>query len=319
MMTHRQRALITLKGGQTDYVPTFELVFHETERDFGGRTFYGVPFEPGEEKTEEQKWRHNAELYVDVARRFEHALILVSPLGWPFVDHYEEVVGMIRMIRERSGEEFCVLSHGDPTFKIPSDPVGFAERMYDDPAGVMAEAAAKVEAMLPAYDAVMEAGADGVVMTSDYAFNSGTFLSPEQFGDFVTPYLARAIAEVRARGGVVIKHSDGDLMGVIDQIVQAEPDGLHSIDPMAEMDIKVVKQRYGARVCLCGNVHCAWLQTGTEEQIRGSAAYCMEHGKPGGGYFFSTSNCVFRGMPLASYDVIMDVWRKGRGYGVRGE
>ena len=41
-MTHRERALTTIRGGQADYVPTFELVFHETERDFDGRALYGI-------------------------------------------------------------------------------------------------------------------------------------------------------------------------------------------------------------------------------------------------------------------------------------
>jgi uroporphyrinogen decarboxylase len=61
-------------------------------------------------------------------------------------------------------------------------------------------------------------------------------------------------------------------------------------------------------------VHCAHLQTGTPAQIRESAEYCLTHGKPGGGYLFSTSNCVFRGMPLESYDLIHSIWLERREY-----
>jgi uroporphyrinogen decarboxylase len=35
---------------------------------------------------------------------------------------------------------------------------------------------------------------------------------------------------------------------------------------------------------------------------------------PGGGYIFSTSNCVYTGMPLASYDLMLAVWRKKENY-----
>jgi uroporphyrinogen decarboxylase len=31
---------------------------------------------------------------------------------------------------------------------------------------------------------------------------------------------------------------------------------------------------------------------------------------PGGGYIFSTSNCVYTGMRLARYELILDVWRR---------
>jgi uroporphyrinogen decarboxylase len=314
-MTHRQRALAALRGEIPDFVPTFELVFHETERDFGGRLFYGAPGSPdARDLPEGEIFAHNARLYIDIARRFEHSIIHVAPVHWPFVSHHEEVAGIIRLIREISGEEFCVMSNGDPTFKIPGNPLDFSMRMYDDPEGLKREAQQRVDAMLPAYDAVLAAGADGVVMSSDYAFNNATFLSPAQFGDFITPYLAKAVREIHARGGMVIKHSDGNLMGVMDQLVQAGPDALHSIDPMAGMDIREIKKHYGRRICLCGNVHCAWMQTGTDEQIRGSALYCLQHAKPGGGYIFSTSNCVFRGMPLRSYDRIHELWKQNREY-----
>ena len=311
-MTHRERALITLRGGQADYVPTFELVFHETERDFDGRAFYGVkggPDPTGAGRME--TLRHNARLMLDIARRFDHSLILVVPVTWP---QFDESAEMIKIIRDAGGDDLCLLAPGDPTFKIPSEPTKFSLRMYDDPEGLEADAQRQVDRMLPSYDTPMAAGADGVVMTSDYAFNSGTFLSPDQFRRFVTPYLTQAVRAVHDRGGVVIKHTDGNLMGVMDLLVAAGPDALHSIDPMAGMDIREIKNTWGRQVCLCGNVHCAWLQTGTPEQIRHSAEYCMEHAKDGGGYIFCTSNCVFRGMPLESYDLIHAIWRERRDY-----
>jgi len=115
-------------------------------------------------------------------------------------------------------------------------------------------------------------------------------------------------------GAYVIKHTDGNIMPIIDQLVSANPHALHSLDPMAGVDIREVKQRYGDRLTLCGNVHCAHMQTGTPDQIRASAEYCLRWGKPGGGYMFSTSNCVFRGMPLASYDLIHAIWMEHRDY-----
>ncbi len=83
---------------------------------------------------------------------------------------------------------------------------------------------------------------------------------------------------------------------------------------MAGVDIKAVKEFCGDKVALCGNVHCAHMQTGTPEQIRESAEYCLTWGKPGGGYVFCTSNCVFRGMPLSSYDLIHEIWMENRYY-----
>ena len=72
--------------------------------------------------------------------------------------------------------------------------------------------------------------------------------------------------------------------------------------------------RSGDKVCLCGNVHCAALQTGTREDVIRSAEYCLTYGKPGGGYIYCTSNVPFRGMPADRYDLVLEIWKKMRDY-----
>ena len=156
---------------------------------------------------------------------------------------------------------------------------------------------------------------DGFALCTDYCFNTGPFLSPSQFSEFVTPYLARLIAGYRAMGFYTIKHTDGNIMPMIDQLVECGPHALHSLDPQAGVDIAEVKDRYGHQVCLIGNVNCGLMQTGTPEEVVSSARYALRHGMPGGGYIFSTSNCVYPGMPLDRYELMLDVWRREGDYG----
>ena len=42
--------------------------------------------------------------------------------------------------------------------------------------------------------------------------------------------------------------------------------------------------------------------------------HALRHGMPGGGYIFSTSNCIYTGMRLARYELILDLWRKEGNY-----
>ncbi|MBA4368567.1 MAG: hypothetical protein C0403_13125, partial [Desulfobacterium sp.] len=225
-----------------------------------------------------------------------------------------QVADMIKILRDKSGDEFCIMAPGDPTFRVPSDPMEFSMRLYDAFDDLKKETQHQIDTLAPVYEMMMNAGADGFIFTSDYALNTGTFLTPDQFGQLITPYLAQAVSKIHSLGGVVIKHSDGNLMKVMDQLIESGIDALHSLDPMAGMDIKQIKKKYGDEICLCGNVHCAWMQTGTPEQIRSSAEYCLRHAKPNGGYIFSTSNCVFKGMPLESYDLIHKIWKENREY-----
>jgi uroporphyrinogen decarboxylase len=316
-MTHRERAMLALEGRQPDFVPHFEIEFQETARDFEGRLLYGRDFEP--DRTGLTPWEmnlHNARLRVDIARKFDHSMIVSTfTPNCPGRSFDEESCEQIAMIRDLVGSEFMVLGGGDPTYAIPgTDMMEFVENLYDDPQGMKDEAQRRVDAALRSFESYRDAGADGFVLWSDYAFNPGPFLSPEMFAEFITPYLKQTIDGIRALGCYAIKHSDGNLMPVIDQILSCRPHALHSLDPMAGMDIRALKEKYGREVCLIGNVHCAHMQTGTPEQIRESAEYALTHGKPGGGYIFSTSNIVFKGMPLESYDLIHSIWMEQRNY-----
>jgi len=66
----------------------------------------------------------------------------------------------------------------------------------------------------------------------------------------------------------------------------------------------------GDKITLCGNVHCGMLQSGTNEECIASARYALQQGMKAPGYIFSTSNCIFTGMALDRYELILDVWRK---------
>jgi len=98
-------------------------------------------------------------------------------------------------------------------------------------------------------------------------------------------------------------------MPILDQLVQARPDALHSIDPQAGVDIAEVKRLVGDQVCLIGNVNCGLLQTGTDQEVIASARYALRSGMPGYGYVFATSNVVYTGMRLERYELMLSVWR----------
>ena len=55
-----------------------------------------------------------------------------------------------------------------------------------------------------------------------------------------------------------------------------------------------------------GNVQCSYLQEGPDENIAASAEYAIKHGSPGGGFIFSSSNTIFKGLPLKNYEYMVD-------------
>ncbi|MEN6313947.1 MAG: uroporphyrinogen decarboxylase family protein, partial [Clostridiaceae bacterium] len=101
---------------------------------------------------------------------------------------------------------------------------------------------------------------------------------------------------------------------ILDQLVSTGLDGYQSIDPQGHMDIAEVKKLYGDKLILMGNVQTSMLQETDEQKIRESVRYCMKHGKPEGKFIFSTSNCIFAGMPLESYHIMLDEYTKLASY-----
>jgi uroporphyrinogen decarboxylase len=225
---------------------------------------------------------------------------------------------LVEIIRELSGDRYFIMRHGDATFSIPSgtEMYAFAERLADDPAGLKREAQKTVDRAIryatewQRHRDAQGLGLDGFALCADYCFNVGPFMSPAHFEEFVTPYLAQITKAYREMGFYVIKHTDGNIMPIIDQLVSTNPHALHSLDPQAGVDIAVVKKLYGDRLCLIGNVNCAMLDTGTPEQIVEAVRYSLQNGMPGGGYIFSTSNCIYTGMPLKSYEMMLEVWKR---------
>jgi uroporphyrinogen decarboxylase len=250
-----------------------------------------------------------AEVLIQTAEHYDHSAIFVHG----FNQRPDSLNLIAARIRGLTGDKYFLCRHGDATYSLPSGNrmTEFSFRLADDPEGVKQEAAEKVDHALARSESEMDLGLwDGFALCCDYCFNTGPFLSPNQFGEFITPYLARLVQGYRDQGYYVIKHTDGNIMPIIDQLVQCRPHALHSIDPQAGVDIAEVKRRYGREVCLIGNVNCGLLQTGTDEEVIESARYCLRHGMPGGGYIFGTSNCVYTGMPLERYDLMLDIRRQ---------
>jgi uroporphyrinogen decarboxylase len=315
--TPRERFITALERKPlTGRVPHFELVFYLTMEAFGKvhplHRDYHQWFQMEEE--ERQLHRHDmADLYIATAERYEHSAIFIHPNP----DTFDESVRLIEIIRQKVGDRYFLMKHGDVTYGIPegNTMVAFCQRLKREPQRLKDEMEAAVAAQLHHAERQKKLGGlDGFALCSDYCFNRGSFLSPDQFGEFVFPYLSMLIRGYRELGYYVIKHTDGDIMPILDQLVEANPYALHSIDPQAGVDIAEVKQRCGHQLCLIGNVNCSLLDSGSDQDVIDSTRYALQHGMPGGGYIFSTSNCVYTGMPLAKYELMLNVWRKEGNY-----
>jgi uroporphyrinogen decarboxylase len=292
----KERVIAALELKQPDdIVPTFELEFQLT-REFFDKDFKNLRDLSGKEL--DLAIGYNSELFIQIAETFDYSIIRTG-----------DTRILRKLVQMGANKKYLLCGEADGTMSIPSgeNMVNIAVRLFEDADAVKKGLDASVDNGIQSGKVQMDAGAECLTMCADYCFNVGPFLSPKMFSEFVTPYLHRLIEAHRENGAYVIKHTDGNIMPVLDQLVSCKPHALHSIDPQARVSLAEVKKLVGNKVCLAGNVNCGLLQTGTDDEVKADIMRSLKDGMPGGGYIFCTSNVAFKGMPPERYSVMMDM------------
>lgn len=316
-MNHRERAIAALEYRIPDMVPHFELEYQISRQVYGKEMIFGADM--GRFLSQNLSGREMEYRLEEIANNMAEVF---TDLEWSIIPMPGLDEGIIQILSRHLhrllGGSVLLSAHGDGTFAIPdgNQMYEFAYRIADDPEGLHAEAETMMKQAIERNKKMFDMGIECFHLCADYCYNSGPFLSPAMFREFITPYLAQIIDEIRKMGGYAIKHTDGNIMPILDQLIECKPHAIHSVDPMAGVDIAEVKAiTQPHKVALCGNVNCAAIQTGTDEDIRQSALYALKHGKPGGGFIFCSSNCIFEGIQPEKYQVMLDVWKEHRVYG----
>lgn len=174
-------------------------------------------------------------------------------------------------------------------------------RMITEPEFVKRAVDVYVNRSIAYINAMLDAGCDAVMTTDDYSDNRGPIMGPDRFKTFILPGLVRQVEAVHARDGYFVKHTDGNVWSILDMLVDAGIDGWHGIQPSIGMDLKLLKERYGEKLCFFGGVNCETLVAGTPEQIRTEVKYAVEHAGAGGGLVITCGNVLQPGTLLENY------------------
>ena len=159
----------------------------------------------------------------------------------------------------------------------------------------------------------IDEGADIVLTGDDYAYRTAPIMSPDNFRDFVLPYLQEMVDIAKRRGVPFIKHTDGNLWSIIDMIIDTGIDALDPIEPIAGMDIGLVKEKYGDRIAIIGNIDCTELLThGSEDDVMEAVKETIAKAGVGGGYILASSNSIHPGVEPKNYKAMV---KAARAYG----
>jgi uroporphyrinogen decarboxylase len=184
----------------------------------------------------------------------------------------------------------------------------FSYAIYDAPADVERILEVQAHNHLEMARAVAKAGLGPIYFIGDdIACKGALMFSPEFLRRTFIPALRRCCEAVKSAGMKVVFHSDGYVMEILDDMLDAGIDGLNPIEPLAGMDIGLLKRRYAKRLVLVGNVDCSQvLPLGTVEDVVEATKECIRQASPGGGHFIGSSSEIVPCTPveniLAFYD-----------------
>lgn len=227
----------------------------------------------------------------------------------------------IRHVVAELGETHFIIGRSaiDGTFPF-QETVGMQEflmRMITEPEFVRRAIEVYVNRSIAYIEAMLEAGCDAVMTTDDYSGNHGPFMGPERFREFILPGIIRQVEAAHAQGGYFIKHTDGNVWSILDALVETQIDGWHGIQPNIGMDLRLLKERYGDRLCFFGGINCETLVAGRPEQARAEVRYAIQHAAPGGGLVITTGNVLQPGTQLENYLAARQATRDYGAYPIR--
>ena len=180
----------------------------------------------------------------------------------------------------------------------------------DEP-GVISEALeAMTERNIAECHAIADASLSPVVLTyGDIAYKNRLIHSPEYLRREFFPRLKRLNDAWHAHGLKCLFHSDGYLMEVMEDLIEAGIDGLNPVETVAGMDLKEVRETYGNRVFIAGGIDMSQLlSNGTPDEVREVCRQAIRDAYPG--YFMGSTteadnSCRLENL-LAMYEVAME-------------
>lgn len=267
-------------------------------------------------KEKEFQLKEDALTFIKIAEKYDWCGIRMQfgALDNSFLD--EEVI-VLKEIKKIVGNKFYLqgcMNIGTMNIPTGENLLRVIYELKDDPKEMKLRLKKLMKKSIERAKRFIDAGADGIDQVADYAFNTGLFLSPKDFNEFVAPYLYEISETIKSQGVYFVTHTDGDVTLILDDIINCKPDAIQSFEIVGNMDRDQIKKKTLGKVCIIGNVNSSILVRGTKEEIENEVKITMEKLSPGGGFVLSSSNCIFKGVPIENYQIMVKKWVELRSF-----
>jgi len=257
----------------------------------------------------------NAEILLAVADDFGFAALTVPSVYWdeaPGKLAYYCLPGDTRfrqaeILRELASPELVLVGSSGGVIGMPGagNYEEFAYQLFDAPEEIDQQARRTCAGGIAAARRFRDVGIEVVMAPADIADNHGPYFSPEQLDRFILPYLREWSETVQEMGLYSILHTDGNIQPCIAALADTALHAVQAIDPTAGMSMRAAQAAVQGRLCLCGNIDCGLLLTGTPDEVYQATWQLLSDCAAQGGVILGVSNAVQPVVPIANYRAML--------------
>jgi uroporphyrinogen decarboxylase len=340
-MTSTQRVMTVLRRGEPDRIPHFEWIIDQKVRhvlcpgasmeEFTVRMGLDAMLTAPDFKSEQiAPGRFKNEWGIEVEKGEEqHSTVVRAAIRtmadfeqYQPPDAYSPYrFDSLKKLVARYKGKYAIGVHLNDVLSIPRNLMGFGELMMAfglEPDLVARLAEMSVDLNIELAGEAARHGADFVFTGDDYSSGQSPFMAPGTFRKLLYPGLKRAVKGFHDHGLPVIKHTDGNIMPLMDMIADAGFDCLDPIDPLGKMDMALMKREYGRAFALKGNVNCATtLVNGTAREVVRETLGVIQAAAEGGGLIVSSSNSIHSSVAPLNYLAMLSTIKAYGRYPIR--
>ena len=159
----------------------------------------------------------------------------------------------------------------------------------------------------------------GIWIFDDLGSNRGPIMSPQSFESIFYPVYKELVHGLKQAGAAKVGlHSDGNIMPLLDMLLDTGIDILNPIEPKAGMSIREIRRKYGTKIaCVGGMCNSVVLPFGSREEIIASTREILDIAREGG--VIIGAHSIGPDIPTANYQAYADTvleegdWGRKRG------
>lgn len=185
--------------------------------------------------------------------------------------------------------------------------------LYEDPALLVELTRLAVDFNKEAARRSVEAGCDALWVSEDLGDSTRGFFRLAHYRQILLPPFAELVEYIDKLGVPVLMHSCGHIKDYLPDLAQTKITAIHPLQRTAGMDLQQVKQQYGQRFCIIGNIDSSrTLPYGTSDEVAAEVRQAIDIAAPGGGYILASDHSLHDGIGLEN---ITTLFRVGAEYG----